>query len=198
MRRNGFARIVALVWWAGSIGTGAGFLPGCTSAVESGHNTALDSVNLVEMTDRMAAGIASSPGVRAAIETGGPLRVVIQPVENRMTGEILPRGQAEAFTARVRALLSEHAPDRFTWVMNRETFYRLRGTELEGSLGPAPEAVDPQYALWGHFHTITDETSKRRSSYYLCVFELTDLDRRTTLWRGSYQVKKTATKGFLD
>ena len=115
-----------------------------------------------------------------------------------MTGEILPRGQAEAFTTRIRALLSKHNPDEFVWVMNRDTFYRLRGTELEGSLGPAPEAVNPRYALWGTFYTLTDETSKRRTSAYLCKFELTDLERRTVLWQDSYQVKKSATKAFLD
>ena len=175
---------------------------GCASAVGVGRSTALDAVNLVEMTDQMAASIAGDPDVREAIAREGSLKVVVQPVENQMTGEILPRGQAEAFTARVRALLSEHDPEHYIWVMNRDTFYRLRARELEGSLGvdlgPAPEAVNPRYALWGHFHTITDESSRHRSSYYLCVFELTDLDRRNTLWRDSYQVRKSVTKGFLD
>ena len=171
---------------------------GCASAVAVGQNTALDAMNLEEMTDQMAASIARDKEVQAAVEQEGSLRIVIQPVENRMTGEILPRGQAEAFTARVRALLSEHAPDKYTWIMNKETFYRLRGTELDSALGPAPEAINPRYALWGHFYTLTDESSKHRSSAYLCVFELTDLDRRNILWRDSYQVKKTVTKGFLD
>src|SRR5688500_16016249 len=171
---------------------------GCASAVAVGQNTALDAMNLEQMTDRMAESIARNPKVQAAVEKEGSLKIVVQPVENRMTGEILPRGQAEAFTTRVRALLSKHDPDRYTWVMNRETFYRLRGTELESALGPAPDAVNPQYALWGHFYTLTDESSRHRSSAYLCVFELTDLERRNTLWRDSYQVKKTISKGLLD
>jgi hypothetical protein len=171
---------------------------GCTSAVAAGQNTALDAMNLEEMTDQMAASIARDKEVQAAVEKEGSLKIVIQPVENKMTGEILPRGQAEAFTARVRALLSEHAPERYTWIMNKETFYRLRGTELDSALGPAPEAINPRYALWGQFFTITDESSKHRSSAYLCVFELTDLERRNILWRDSYQVKKTISKGFLD
>jgi hypothetical protein len=171
---------------------------GCTSAVQSGHNTALDSVNLEEMTDQMAAGILADGRVRQAIAAEGPLKVVVQPVENRMTGEVLPRGAAEAFTARVRWLLSRHAPDDFQWIINRDTFYRLRGKELDVPLGPAPEAVNPRYALWAAFYSLTDETSKRRTSAYLCVFELTDLDRRSTLWTGRYEVKKVAVKGFLD
>ena len=171
---------------------------GCASAVQSGHGTALDSVNLEEMTDRMAAGILADARVRQAIAAEGPLKVVVQPVENRMTGEVLPRGEAEAFTARVRWLLSQHAPDQFQWIVNRDTFYRLRSKELDVPLGPAPEAVNPRYALWGSFYSLTDESSKRRSSSYLCVFELTDLDRRSTLWTGRYEVKKVAVKGFLD
>jgi hypothetical protein len=177
---------------------GAALLSGCASAVQSGHGTALDSVDLVEMTDEMASSLATDPQVQATISREGPLSVVVQPVENRMTGEVLPRGEAESFTARVRALLSKHEPEKFVWVMNRDAFYRLRARELDVPLGPAPEAVNPHYALWAHFHSLTDENSARRSSAYLCVFELTDLERRTTLWTHSFQVKKVAVKGFLD
>src|SRR5688500_8603546 len=100
---------------------------GCASAVQAGHSTALDSVNLVEMTDDMARQIVASPAVQDAIQKDGKLRVVVQPVQNNMTAEVLPRGAAEAFTGRIRALLSEHASDRFTWIMHRYDFlYRQR------------------------------------------------------------------------
>jgi hypothetical protein len=151
------------------------------------------------MTNDMAARIVADPEVQAAIEREGSLKVVVQPVENMMTAEVLPRGPAETFTARVRSLLSRHAPDRFTWVMNRDAFYNLRGRELEGvDLGPSPEAVDPQYALVARFSSLTNESSKHRSSYYLCVYELTNLHDRTVLWTDKYEVKKAAVKGFLD
>jgi hypothetical protein len=172
---------------------------GCASAVQSGHNTALDSVNLQEMTDRMAASIAGDPQVQSAVARERTLRVVVQPVENLMTAEILPRGQAEAFTARVRYLLSKHAHEQFTWVMNRDAFYRLREKEMPAEvLGPSPEAVNPRYALTASFRSLTDESSKHRSSAYLCVYRLTDLEGRTVLWTDKYEVKKTAVKGFLD
>ena len=171
---------------------------GCANAVQSGRNTALDSVDLVTMTDDMAMQLAGDPEVRAAVARDGELRVVVQPVENLMTAEVLPRGPAEAFTARVRALLSKHAPDQFTWVMNRDAFYRLRGRELDVDLGPSPDSIQPEYALVARFRSITDESSRGRSSYYLCVYELTNLDDRTVLWTGKYEVKKTAVKGFLD
>lgn len=173
-------------------------IAGCASATQSGHNTALDSVDLVKMTDDMAMRLASDPDVQQAFHANGPLRVVVEPVENEMTGEVLPRGPAETFTARVRMLLSKHAPEMFTWVMNKDTYYRLRGRELDTDLGPAPEAVNPQYALTAKFSSLTNEDAKRRSSYYLCVYSFTDLSGRNVLWTGQYEVKKIAVKGFLD
>jgi hypothetical protein len=151
------------------------------------------------MTDDMAMKILASPAVQEAIAKEGALKVVVEPVENQMRAEVLPRGPAEAFTARLRTLLARHAPDRFTWIMNRDAFYRLRQHELEGvDLGPAPGAVNPRYALTATFSSLTNEDLKHRSSYYLCSFRLTDLDHRTELWSGAYELKKVAVKGFLD
>ena len=175
------------------------FLSGCASATQSGTNTALSGVDLVQMTDDMAMKIAADPQVQTAYARQGPLKIVIQPVENRMRAEVLPSGQAEAFVARLRTLLAKHAPDKFIWITNRETFYRLRGRELEGvDLGPAPDAMSPDYLLSAVFTSLADENAKLRSSYYVCRYELTDLRHRTVLWTGSYEVKKVAVKGMLD
>lgn len=150
------------------------------------------------MTDDMAAKIVADPDVQAAIRQSGRLKVVVQPVENRMTAEVLPKGPAETFTGRVRALLSQHAPGQFTWVMNRATFDHLRRKELDFDLGPSPDAIDPEYALTAIFSSITDESSRGRNSYYLCVYELANLRDRTVLWTDKYEVKKSVVKGFLD
>ena len=180
------------------LATGVFLISGCASAVAAGHNTALDSADLVKMTDDMSAGIVADPEVQRVLARGA-MRVVVQPVENRMEAEILPRGPAEAFTARVRTLLAKQAPNQFVWVMNKDAYYRLRERELEGvELGPAPDAVNPEYALTATFSSLAGEDPRRRSAYYLCVYELTDLAQRNVLWAGSYEVKKLAVKGFLD
>jgi len=172
---------------------------GCGSAVSSGHNTALSGLDLVKMTDQMASALATDPSVNQEIASHGPLTIVCEPVDNELTGEIIPHGQAVAYTARVRDLLSQKAPDRFTWIMNRDEFYELRNKELEGvSLGPAPESVQPKYALHAVFLSLTQEDLEHRSSYYLCVYSLTDLDNRVVLWSGKYEVKKNGVKEFLD
>jgi hypothetical protein len=112
---------------------------------------------------------------------------------------VLPRGEAEVFTARVRQLLSKQAPDRFTWIMNRESFYRLRARELEAiDLGPAPEAMSPKFELKATFNSLMNEDVKKRLAYYLCVYELTDLETRAVLWSGRYEVSKVAVKGGIE
>jgi hypothetical protein len=176
-------------------------LSGCAhdTAVAHGHNTALDGTDLVKMTDDMAMKMMASPAVREAIAREGKLKVVVEPVENNMTAEILPRGPANAFTGRLRTLLSHHAHEQFTWIMNRDAWHYLREHELENvDPGPPPDAIQPRYALTAKFSTLTNEDSHRRRSYYLCVYELTDLQHRDILWTDRYQVEKLAVKGFLD
>lgn len=178
-----------------------GSFSGCTAKdiTTVGQRAALESIDLVKMTDDMAMQIAGDPEVLAEYNARGSLKVVVQPVVNRLTGEVIPRGQAEAFTARVRQLLSKQARGQFTWIMNRESFYRLRTRELEGiDLGPAPDAMAPRFTLTATFSSLADEDARRRSSYYLCLYELTDLHDRTVLWSGRYEVKKIAMKGDFD
>ena len=175
----------------------------CTSdnVTKTGQRAALDSFDLTAMTDDMAMKIAADPEVLAEFNAHGPLSIVVRPVQNRLVGEVLPRGEAEVFTARVRQLLSKHSPDHFTWIMNRDSFYRLRSRELEATgvdLGPSPDAIQPKFALTATFTSLADEDVKHRSAYYLCVYELTDLSGRTTLWSDRYEVKKIAVKSFLD
>jgi hypothetical protein len=172
---------------------------GCASAVAVGTNTALDGTDLVSMTDQMSASILGDPAVQAAITFKGTLKVVVEPVVNQMQAEILPSGAADAFTARLRVLLSHHAPDQFTWIENRDSFYRLRKQELAGvDLGPSPDAVNPEYALTATFTSMANQNDQSRNDYYVCNYSLSSLKDRTVLWTHSYEVQKRAVKGFLD
>jgi hypothetical protein len=174
-------------------------LGGCKSPLQSAQWTQLEGDDLVRITDDMAVKMAGSAAVQDAIRREGKLRIVIEPVENYMTAEVLPAGASHAFLSRLRALLAMHAPDSFTWIMNRDSYYAMRARELEGvDLGPNPESVQPEYALTARFDSITTENAQRRSSYYLCSFFLTNLQTRDVLWTGKYEMKKTAVKGFLD
>jgi hypothetical protein len=171
---------------------------GCSNntAVSHGQNTALDSANLIEMTDDMNRKLLADGLVQGEMRKKNRLKVVIQPVENKMVGEVLPRGPALAFVARLRSLLQDHAAEKFAWVTNRDDWYAIRAKEMDP--GPDPDRVQPEYALTARFSSITDESSKHRTSYYLCVYSLTDLQEGTLLWTGKYEVKKSVMKGFLD
>lgn len=172
---------------------------GCSSATQSGQNTALDGVDLVRMTDDMATSIVASPAVRAAIADKSTLKVVVQPVVNQMRAEVLPAGPADAFTARVRTLLARRPGTDFTWIMNREAFYRLRKQELNNiDVGPSPEAINPEFALTATFTSLANENGAGRTDYYVCNYSLTSLADRSVLWTHSYEVQKRAVKGFLD
>ena len=190
--------ILAGILSIGVAGLQSGCGPTATAAIASGSNTALDGVDLVSMTDQMARGMAGDAEVRKTLAEKGSMSVVVQPVVNRLTGEVLPAGQAEAFTGRVRSLLAQQAPGQFTWVMNRDAFYRLREREVDFDLGPPPERIQPEYALTARFNSLTDESSKRRTAAYLCVYELSSLKTGEVLWSDKYEVKKTVVKGFLD
>jgi hypothetical protein len=174
------------------------FTAGCGSAVSEGHNTALDSMDLTTMTDQMSASIIADPAVQQTFAANGPLKVVMQPVINQMHAEILTVGEGDAFMSRLRALLSHHAPQEFTWIMNRDAFYRLRQQELQVDPGPSPEAINPEYALTATFTSMANENGEIRSDYYVCNYSLTSLKDRSVLWSKSYEVQKKAVKAFLD
>jgi PBP1b-binding outer membrane lipoprotein LpoB len=172
---------------------------GCASAVAVGTNTALNGVDLVTMTDQMSSSILGDPAVQAAIAEKSSLKVVVEPVVNQMHAEILTAGESDAFTARLRSLLSHHALDKFTWIENRDSFYRLRNQELAGvDMGPSPDAVNPEYALTATFTSIANENDQSRNDYYVCNYSLSSLKDRSVLWTKSYEVQKRAVKAFLD
>lgn len=191
--RSAFASLCLSVLICGSPG-----ISGCGSAVSEGRSASLAGDDLQKVTDDIAMQLAASPAVRGEIaKQRGPLKVVVQPVINEMTGEVLPRGQAIAFTGRVRDLLFKAGNRDFVWIINRDEFHALRAKET-GDLGPSPDAINPQYALQARFKTVTKDDRDHRSVYYLCVYELTDLNSRLVLWNGAYEMKKSVVKGFLD
>jgi hypothetical protein len=175
-------------------------MAGCGTATSHGTGTALDHIDLINMTDDMAAKIAADPDVQSAIATNGPMRIVVLPVENQMTGEILPRGPAMTFVSRIRALLARHNNDQYIWIANADVYRAMQQRELEPGtdLGPDPRTTNPDYALNAIFTSMTKEDEDKRSAYYLCEYQLTNLRDRTILWTDKYQLRKIAVKGFLD
>lgn len=172
---------------------------GCHSAIKHAKTTALSGADLVSITDDMANKIAVSDAVNAAIAREGALTVVVQPVVNHLRAEVIPSGEALAFTGRVRALLSEKSHEKFVWVMNKQAFYDLQARQLDNiPPGPDPQRLQPRYALTATFSGLSEESRKSRNVYYLCQFELTNLQDGQVLWTDKYELSKKVVKGFLD
>jgi PBP1b-binding outer membrane lipoprotein LpoB len=187
--------LIVLLFLAGLTG-----FAGCSSedALKHGQSTALDSVDMTSMTDQMARSLTGDSKIREIAANEGKLTVVMTPAVNELTGEILPAGQAELFTARVRALLSQHAKETFIFCIERDMYYRLRQREIGIDLGPVPDRVQPKFAFTATFKSLTDETRHKRTSYYLCVYELTRLDNGLVVWSDRYEVKKQIFKDMFD
>lgn len=163
------------------------------------RSTFLDSHDLVNMTDKMAASIASD-SIIAQITARHPMVIVLTPLKNE-TNEIIPTGQGDTFLHRVRVLLTAHPSlrSRFVFVLNPATFNRLQKQEQipPAQLGPRESRVLPQYALQATFYADTHVAPKYRSDYYLCTFFLTNIHSGHMIWEGSYETKKTVHSSIL-
>ncbi len=173
---------------------------GCAGPAISVHARTpfLDSKDLINMTGKMAAKIASDP-VIAAITARGPMVIVLDNLKNE-TNQIITRGQGDAFLHRVRVLLVSHQSlkGRFVFVVNPAALQRLQNHlgVSAASDGPPPGIV-PQYALQATFYADTKVSQTYRSDYYLCTFFLTNIATGHIIWEGSYETKKAVHGGFL-
>ena len=174
---------------------------GCGTALNRHmESTFLSSHDLVAMTDKMAASMASNPQI-AAITTRGPMVIVLTNLRN-MTDTIIPRGEGDIFLHRVRVLLDGEADlrRRFIFVLNRETFTELQARQgwSPVQLGPDVRRIQPQYALRAVFYSDTKVAPRYRSDYYLCTYLLTNIRTGQIIWENSYEVKKAVHGSFLD
>jgi hypothetical protein len=172
-------------------------LAGCATDAINPHarNTFIDSHNLIVMTDRMAADIASSP-VLARLTARRPMVIALTPLVNE-TNSIITRGQGDAFLHRIRLLLSSHRSlqSRFVFVISRSRFLQVHRQTMAG--GSGSERLVPQYALQATFYADTHVAPKLRSDYYLCTFYLTRIDSGRIIWQGSYEMQKVVHSSFL-
>ncbi|MGC8560300.1 MAG: hypothetical protein ACP5O1_06430 [Phycisphaerae bacterium] len=191
---QGFWRLVAC-WVACAISLV--LIGGCAKDAINPHarTTFINSHDLIVMTDRMAADIASSP-VLARLTARTPMVIALTPLVNE-TNSIITRGQGDAFLHRIRLLLSSHRSlqTRFVFVISRNRFRDVHQQTLAG--GSASERLLPQYALQATFYADTHVAPKLRSDYYLCTFYLTRIGSGAIIWQGSYEMQKVVHSSFL-
>ena len=173
-----------------------------TAVNKDAKTTLLNSGDMVTMTNEMARSMIADSRITAAA-AGGPLKIVIRPVDN-LTNEILPDNEAEMFVARLQGLLASRPElaNKFVWVINRTDYAKLRAEAIpESKLGPSEDRITPEYMLSAEFRSLTDVSRSRRSDTYLCQYKLTKISsggEGAILWSGGYQTSKEIKKGFLD
>lgn len=143
----------------------------------------LQSKDLRGMTDKVAPDLLAIPQI-----AGNPnqVTIVVTGMENHLDGN--QARNLDIYVQRLYGLLaSSSARGKIAFVENNATFSRIQAQELGtpdpfGQAGRTPAAPDarlqPQYALYGKMYSMHD----RKDTYYLCQFQLTDLQTRQVIW----------------
>lgn len=150
------------------------------------NTTRLTAVDLVAMTDRMAASLVRASALADRDAASQPWRIAADRVRNN-TNDIIPEREKQLFLARLRALLNE------TDTLRRRNITFVREAELSG-----PRRASPTHALTATFHAITHADRQRRSDFYLCAFQLVDLRDESVVWEDRYEVKRSVARSRFD
>lgn len=164
-------------------------LGGCSAP--SINTTRLGSVDLVTMTDQMAASLTSSP---AAVSNARQWLVTMDRVSNQ-TNDIITEGEKRAFLARLRTQLNQSpalASRNITFVAPLDQ--RQGTTELQ----VAPTDIRPTHALTATIYAASNRSRAARSDAYLAAFQLLDLATNRIVWEDRYEVKYAVERNKLD
>jgi hypothetical protein len=165
-------------------------LTGCGSAPKV-ETTFLRSVDLVDMTDKMAQSFATDSIVSARQPSDSPWIISMYRVVNH-TNQIIPDREKWLYLARLRALLAESdiATTRsIIWIIPPER-WPIVAEELGVSQEPYGLRMDPTHLLTAEFHALTNTSGKGRTDAYLCSYQLVDMKTSTVVWEGSWEVKR--------
>ena len=169
---------------------------GCGGVPKTG-TTFLNSVDLVEMTDRMAESFAADATMSARSPQSTPWVVSIDRMHN-FTNQVIPEREKWLYIARLRATLqqSEIARQRnIIWVIPPE-----RWPMVEKELGEAPLELRrrPTHELTAEFGALTNTSGKGRSDAYLCEYQLVELESGVIVWSDHWEVKRAVSGKTYD
>ncbi len=163
------------------------YRPGTTAFVPG--DTGLQSRDLVDMTNRLAADLLKIPEI-----ANNPNKVIIvmASLQNKTS---TPWQSDQIYLARMRALLNQYARDRIAFVLPPQEVQHLQqkyqgstgdmfGQSTRGPVQPSGRMI-PQYALKGVFYDLPNSAT----TYYLCTFQLVNLTTGELVWEGHYETR---------
>jgi hypothetical protein len=173
-------------------------LTGCASPPQA-HTTFLRSVDLIDMTDKMAKSFTSDDVIGQRTESDSPWIISISKAANH-TNQIIPDREKWLYIGRLRAMLaqSDVAVRRsIIWIIPPERWH-IVSEELDVAEEPYGLRMNPTHQLTAEFNALTNTSGRGRSDAYLCEFELIDLHSATIVWEDSWEVKRSVSGRTYD
>jgi hypothetical protein len=169
----------------------------CASDPPVARTTFLDSVDLIEMTDRMAQSFSLDEDIAGRDGDSESWVVSMNRIENH-TNQIIPEREKWLYVARLRALLDRSTLSRernLTWIIPPG-----RWAMLQDELGPAPATLrlQPTHQLTGEFTALTNTSGQGRSDSYLAEYHLFSLDDGRMIWSDHWEAKRTVSGRTYD
>lgn len=171
---------------------------GCGSAPKA-QTTFLRSVDLIDMTDKMAQSFVSDEVIGARRESDSPWIISLYRVVNH-TNQVIPDREKWLYVGRLRAMLAQSDVGKnrnIIWIIPPER-WSIVAQELGVSEEPYGLRMNPTHLLTAEFHALTNTSGKGRSDAYLCSYQLVDLARGSLVWEGSWEVKRAVSGTTYD
>jgi len=149
----------------------------------------LTNVDLLDMTDRMAEGFASTPAIAERTPRDRPWIISIARITNH-TNQIIPDNERWLYIGRLRALLTASTlSDRkaLVWIVPPEQWPHI-ARELNQIGEPPDLRRPPTHVMTGEFRALTETARDGRSDAYLCSYQLVDLNSGEVVWEDSWEV----------
>lgn len=163
------------------------------------QTTFLRSVDLIDMTDRMAQSFANDEVIGKRSSTDTPWVISIYRVVNN-TNQIIPDREKWLYVGRLRAMLaqSDLAKQRsIIWVIPPERWHFV-AEELGVSDEPYGLRMKPTHQLTADFGALTNTSGRGRTDAYLCDYQLLDLNSGTIAWEDKWEVKRSVAGKTYD
>jgi hypothetical protein len=163
------------------------------------QTTFLRSVDLIDMTDKMAQSFANNDVIGKRTPSDTPWVISINRVANN-TNQIIPDREKWLYVGRLRAVLaqSDLAKQRsIVWVIPPER-WPIVAEELGVSKEPYGLRMNPTHQLTADFGALTNTSGKGRSDAYVCDYQLFDLNSGTIMWEDKWEVKRAITGKTYD
>lgn len=165
-------------------------LTGCGGPPRA-QTTFLRSVDLIDMTDKMAQSFANNGVIAQRTPADQPWVISINKVANN-TNQIIPDREKWLYIGRLRALLaqSDIAKKRgIIWIIPPERWH-IVAEELGVSQEPYGLRMNPTHVLTADFGALTNTSGRGRSDMYVCSYQLIDLRNGDVVWEDKWEVKR--------